>query len=370
MAWVTASLSSTPQSDGSRPGAARHVLALVDDAAAPRRRRRAPPPNAISRCASWHAPSRSTTSTRSCCRTPRRSAGRLPPLPCSAGPNSCSRSTRPGRRTKHHRVADVDRAAGPCRQDEDDNARRASGPGLRPVAALAASMRPPALRPHAALPARWPAATNPARAALIPQGLGRCPPIALRAGPGVLRVARWREVAREAGESGGLRTSNTCGTAEPATGRILGSRLGAVEADRGDGSRRGLSECGTPRRGQCRLRGGLRADDRVFWSRSHGKGLARCSTTGDWRATCWTSPPGGTTVSPRGGHRQCRCLAGASVSPMLLTNLARPVLELGGAAVDEAIDLTSRADAEAWWLGEGGVRVHTQATLLLATVLP
>ena len=58
--------------------------------------------------------------------------------------------------------------------------------------------------------------------------------------------------------------------------------------------------------------------------------------------------------------------SGTSVSPMLLTNLARPLLELG--RVDEAIELASRADAEAGRQGDGVV--HTQATLLLATGLP
>jgi eukaryotic-like serine/threonine-protein kinase len=55
--------------------------------------------------------------------------------------------------------------------------------------------------------------------------------------------------------------------------------------------------------------------------------------------------------------------AGASVSPMLLTNLARPVLELG--RVDEAIDIASHADEQAG--REGDAVVHTQSTLLLAT---
>ena len=55
--------------------------------------------------------------------------------------------------------------------------------------------------------------------------------------------------------------------------------------------------------------------------------------------------------------------AGASVSPMLQTNLARPVLELG--RIDEAIELISRADADA--RQQGDEVVHTQATLLLAT---
>ncbi len=55
--------------------------------------------------------------------------------------------------------------------------------------------------------------------------------------------------------------------------------------------------------------------------------------------------------------------AGASVSPMLLTNLARPVLELG--RVEEAIQIAERADAEAGRVGDNVV--HVQSMLLLAT---
>jgi len=55
--------------------------------------------------------------------------------------------------------------------------------------------------------------------------------------------------------------------------------------------------------------------------------------------------------------------SGASVSPMLLTNLARPVLELG--RVEEAIQVAERADAEASRVGDNVV--HVQSMLLLAT---